>query len=139
MHTDYAVNSPEAVSRVLAMMMITDAKLDDRELDVLDKLHIFDLVGITRDRFLQVVQNYCQDLTRSGNSVGKIRLVDRTRIDRIVDCVDDPAVRLKTCRMLLNLASADGTLHDAELAVFRYILERWGLTLESLHAQVTKH
>jgi uncharacterized tellurite resistance protein B-like protein len=41
--------------------------------------------------------------------------------------------------MLLNIASADGTLHDAELAVFRYILERWGLTLESLHAQVTRH
>ena len=29
----YSDNSPEAIARVLAMTMITDAKLDDRELD----------------------------------------------------------------------------------------------------------
>jgi uncharacterized tellurite resistance protein B-like protein len=139
MHTDYAVNSPEAVSRILAMMMITDAKLDDRELDVLDRLRILELVGISKERFSEVVRDYCQDLTRSGNSSGRIRMVDKARIDRIVDLVDDHETRLKACRMLLNIASADGTLHDAELAVFRYILERWGLTLESLHAQITQH
>jgi uncharacterized tellurite resistance protein B-like protein len=139
MHTEYTVNSPESVSRILAMMMITDAKLDDRELDVLDKLRIYELVGISKERFSQVVQGYCQDLTRAGNSAGRIQLVDKARIDRIVDRVDDPGTRLKTCRMLLNIAGADGALHDAELAVFRYILERWGLTLESLHAQITQH
>jgi uncharacterized tellurite resistance protein B-like protein len=139
MHLNYAANSPEAVSRILAMMMITDAKLDDRELDVLDKLRIFQLVGISKERFSEVVQNYCQDLSRSENSTGKIRLVDKARIDQIVDRVDDRETRLKTCRMLLNIASADGTLHDAELSVFRYILERWGLTLESLHAPGARH
>jgi uncharacterized tellurite resistance protein B-like protein len=139
MHTDYAVNSPEAVSRILAMMMITDARLDDRELDVLDKLRIYELVGISRERFSEVVRDYCQDLTRSGNGAGRIRLMDKARIDRIVDLVDDHETRLKTCRILLNIARADGTLHDAELTVLRYILERWRLTLELLQAQDARH
>jgi hypothetical protein len=44
----YAKNSPEAISRILAMMMITDAKLDDREIEIMDQLRILDIIGISR-------------------------------------------------------------------------------------------
>jgi hypothetical protein len=135
----YAKNSPEAISRVLAMMMITDAKLDDREIEILDQLRIFDIVGISRSAFSQVVQDYCGELLRSGLRDGKIRLVDKDRIDAVVDLVDDPKRRAETCGMILNIANADGDIHEAELAVFRYILERWGMTLDSLERDLTQH
>lgn len=133
----YPNNSPEAVSRILAMMMITDAKLDDRELEIMDRLRIFDIVGISRDGFSQVVQDYCAELLSSDARNGRIRLVDKARIDAVVALVDDPRMRVETCRMLLNIANADGRIDDAELAVFRYILERWGLTLDSLEREIT--
>ncbi len=136
---DYERNSPEAVSRILAMMMITDAKLDDREVEVLDRLRVFDIVGISRDAFSEVVRDYCAELVRDGNADGRVRLVDKSRIDRIVDLVDDPRKRVDTCGMILNIANADGILHDSELAVFGYILERWGMTLESLEHALTRH
>jgi hypothetical protein len=41
--------------------------------------------------------------------------------------------------MILNIANADGKIHDTELAVFGYILERWGMTLESLERELTRH
>jgi len=136
---DYERNSPQAVSRILAMMMITDAKLDDREVEVLDELRVFDIVGITRAGFSEVVKDYCAELMETGGASGKIRLVDKARIDRIIDLVDDPQKRVNTCGMILNIANADGTLHDSELAVFGYILERWGMTLESLERELTRH
>lgn len=135
----YVANSPEAVSRILAMMMITDARLDDREIEILDELRILDIVGISRGDFSQVVQDYCSELMESGAGSGRIRLVDKARIDAAIALVDDPKKRVETCGMILNIANADGKIHDAELAVFRYILERWGMTLESLERELVRH
>jgi hypothetical protein len=135
---DYPKNSPEAVARVVAMMMITDSSLDDRELGIMDELRIYDIIGISRGGFSQVVQDYCTELMGAGGKNGHIRLVDKDRIDRIVDLVDDKKMRVQTCGMLLNIAKADGKLHDTELAVFKYILERWGMTLESLETDLAK-
>ena len=72
----YAKNSPEAVSRILAMMMITDANLDEREIEILDELRIFDIVGISRAGFSQVVQDYCAELMQAGGDVVVISLVE---------------------------------------------------------------
>jgi len=135
----YERNSPEAISRILAMMMITDAKLDDREVEVLDQLRAFDIIGISRAAFSQVVEDYCGELLGAGSASGRVRLVDKERIDRIIDLVDDHATRVNTCGMILNIANADGKLHDSELAVFGYVLERWGMTLESLERDLTHH
>ncbi len=132
----YPTNSPEAVSRIVAMMMITDSSLDDRELEVMDELRIYDIIGISRSGFSQVVQDYCTELMSAGGEDGKIRLVDKDRINAVVDLVDDHEKQVQTCGMILNIANADGKLHDTELAVFNYILDRWGLTLESLEREL---
>ncbi|HZR01793.1 MAG TPA: hypothetical protein VFA81_01315 [Burkholderiales bacterium] len=134
----YEKNSPEAISRVLAMMMITDAKLDDSEIEVLDELRVFDIIGISRARFSGVVQDYCAELMEEGAPDGKIRLVDKQRIDEIIGLVDDHAKRVNTCGMMLNIANADGLLHDTELAVFKYVLDRWNMTLDSLERDLTR-
>jgi hypothetical protein len=134
---DYPRNSPEAVARVVAMMMITDSSLDDRELGIMEELRIYDIIGISRSGFSQVVQDYCTDLIGTSGKNGHIRLIDKDRIDRIVDLIDDKKTRVQTCGMLLNIAKADGRLHETELAVFKYILDRWGFTLQSLERELT--
>ena len=133
----YAKNSPEAIARILAMMMITDAKLDDREIEVMDELRIFDLVGISRSQFSEVGHDYCSELLASNAREGRIKLVDQARSDRAIDLVDDPAKRVQVCSMILNIADADGRIEDSELAVFGYILQRWGMTLESLERDLS--
>jgi uncharacterized tellurite resistance protein B-like protein len=132
----YPKNSPEAISRILAMMMITDAKLDDREIAILDELRAFEIIGISRAGFSQIVQDYCAELMAAGGKDGRIRLVDKERIDEIVAPVDDRQKRLHTAGLILNIAKADGKLHDTELTVFKCVLERWGMTLGSLEAEL---
>ena len=132
----YLKNSPEAVARILAMMMIADAKLEDREIDIMDELRGFDIVGISRERFSQVMHDYCSELLALGGKDGKVHLIDRQRLNEIADSVDDPKKRLLAAGLMLNIANADGKLHDTELVVFKYVLDRWGMTLESLEAEL---
>jgi uncharacterized tellurite resistance protein B-like protein len=125
-------NSPEALARVLAMTMITDARLDDQELDVMDRLRLYDLIGMSRLQFSRVVEAYCEEILQGGSPDGRVNLLDRARVDPIVDAVDDPEKRLLAARMVINILKADGRLEETELALFRHILERWGLSLEAL-------
>lgn len=128
----YQPNSPEAVSRVVAMGMIADAKLDWREIDVLDDLNAYAVIGISKNRFLDVVHEYCQDLLREADDRGRIRLVDEHRIDRALAQIDDPMRRIDTCALLLNVLHADGRFTDIELAVLRHALDRWDISLDQL-------
>jgi uncharacterized tellurite resistance protein B-like protein len=132
----YAKNSPEAVARILAMMMITDARLEDREIDIMDELRGFDLVGISRARFSEVLHDYCSELLALGGKDGRVHLIDKQRLNEIVDLVDEPRKRLLAAGLMLNIANADGKLDDTELVVFKYVLDRWGMTLESLEAEL---
>ncbi len=61
------------------------------------------------------------------------KLLDVDRIDAALDALDDPHKRVHTCMMMLHLMNADGTLHRNEIALFNHALQRWGMTLESLH------
>ncbi len=128
----YPTDSPEAMARVLAMVMLADAKLDDRELEALERLDLLRLIGLGRDHFSRVVQEYCDDLRAAGAAGGKINLMDRPRIDAIVDAVQDPRKRTDAASMALILMKADEQFHDAELALLRYTMERWGLSLDAL-------
>lgn len=128
----YPADSPEAMARVLAMVMLADARLDDRELQALERLDLLRLIGLTREQFSQVVKDYCDELVAAGAAEGKINLMDRARIDAIVDGVQDERKRTDAASMALILMKADQQFHDAELALLRYTLGRWGLSLDEL-------
>jgi hypothetical protein len=84
-----------------------------------------------------VVRDYCSELLESSPGTGRIKLVDKERIDHAIDLIDEPTSRVQVCSMILNIADADGKIDDTELAVFGYILERWGMTLESLERDLS--
>lgn len=132
----YPANSPEAMARILAMTMIADARLDDRELEIMDRLRLYDVLGIDKAEFSKVVKDYCDDLVAAGASDGRIDLMDRDRIHSVVDLVDDPAKRDDVASMVLNIVKADGDFHEAELTLFRYILSRWKLSFQEIRRAV---
>ncbi len=132
----YPTDSPRALARVVAMAIVTDARLDHRELDVLDELDAYAILGLSRAEFLDVVHQYCQDLLAEGKGAERIRLLDPARIDRALAEVTDRRSRIVVCGLLLNVCEADGRFHDGELAFVGRVLERWDLTLESLRREL---
>ena len=131
----YPQNSPEAMARIIALIMLADADLDDDEVEMLDRLGIYERVGVSRKKFIRVVQEYFDDLLRD-NTGDRIRLIDAKRLDTVLDAVDDEKKRMDLAAMMLSLIGADGTMNDAELATLRHVLSHWGLTLEQIEANL---
>jgi uncharacterized tellurite resistance protein B-like protein len=128
----YPTDSSEALARLLAMVMITDAKLDDREMEALERLDLLRIIGLGREQFSRVVKEYCDEVIAAGSPAGKVNLMDRARIDAIVDAVQDRRKRMDAASMALIVMKADGQFHDAELALLRYTLQRWGMSFDDL-------
>jgi uncharacterized tellurite resistance protein B-like protein len=123
------------MARIIALVMLSDADLDDAEVEMLDRLGIYERIGASRKTFIRVVKEYFDDLLQD-NPGERIRLIDAKRLDTVLDAVDDEQKRLDLAGMMLRLIGADGTMNDAELATLRHVLARWGLTLEQIEANL---
>jgi len=130
----YPYNSPQAMARILIMQMIGDGNFDPSEIDELEHLNVYEVLGITRKDFIQVLQEYCNDLSDEADEEGTIRLVDKQRIEDLLETVDDPKKRAIVAALAMDIAKADHDFSEVEMAIFAHILQRWHLTLEKLQA-----
>lgn len=130
----YAPNSPEAMARILIMLMMSEGNMDPREIDSLETLHIYEAIDISRTRFIEVLHQYCNDLSDEADKDGRIHLMDRVRIDHLLDDVNDPQKQLLVATLALDMAKADKVISEAELAVYSHLMEAWHLTLEDIEA-----
>lgn len=124
----YALNSPEAMSRIIAMMIVTDAEIDDREIAALDDALAYASIGISREGFMRVARDYCSDLVAEAHELGETRLLDPDRVDCVIDCVDAPERRIVVARLLLMVMVADRVQKESELTLLNHIFDRWDLT-----------
>jgi uncharacterized tellurite resistance protein B-like protein len=128
----YAANSPEAMARLLVMLMMSDGNMDPREIDSLEKLHIYEAIDISRTRFIEVLHTYCNDLSDEADEDGQIHLIDHSRIDAMLDDVNDPQKQLLIATLALDVVKADKAISESELAIYAHMLERWRLTLNDI-------
>ena len=133
----YTQNSPEAMARIIALILLADGDLDDGEVDMLDDLGVYDRLGVSRKTFIRVVQEYFEDLLHDDTG-DRIRLLDAKRLDVVLDGVDDEKKRIDLAAIMLSLISADGDMNDAELATLRHVLSHWGLTLDQIEANLPR-
>ncbi len=133
----YPYNSPQAMARILIMQMIGDGNFDPSEIDELEHLNVYELLCISRKDFITVLQDYCNDLTDEADAEGKIKLIDKQRIDDLLETVDEPKKRTLVAAVALDIAKADGDFSEAEMAIFSRLLQRWHLTLEDLQAALS--
>jgi uncharacterized tellurite resistance protein B-like protein len=121
----YPANSPQAMARVIAMMMVTDGELHDTEIEFLERNRAFEALGLSRIEFREVARQYCADLIATSAAVDTIRLIDPARIDQIIACITDTKKRKVVCKHALGIIVADGDVGGQEVAVFRYVLTVW--------------
>jgi uncharacterized tellurite resistance protein B-like protein len=133
----YGKNSPEAMARIIAMIMLSDADLGDAEVEMMARLEVYDRIGVNRGTFIRVVKEYFDDLLKEDTGA-RVRLIDARRLDEVLDCVDDEKKQTDLAAIMLSLISADGSMNDAELATLRHVLRHWGLSLEQIEANLSR-
>jgi uncharacterized tellurite resistance protein B-like protein len=134
----YPKNSPQAIARLLAMFMITDGNMDPRELDLLENVNIYDLIGLPRKQFAQVLVDYCDDISDEAEQDGTIHLLDTDRIEFMLSEVTDHNKRILTCVLAMDISKSDGTISDPEIVLLRHMMKEWNISLEDLERQFVR-
>jgi tellurite resistance protein len=130
--TAYPDNSAEAMLRVIALFIISDGEVKDEEMDMLEELGVLHRFGVDREKFARIFDAYCDDLIAHAGTARFVGLADPDWVDTVLAPVTDRTARRTLARMLLLLARSDGCFSDVELAIYRHLLERWNIDLDSL-------
>lgn len=118
---------------LVAQVLLADGTLATREVEVLDRYEIPQLLGVPRDALIQAIVTHCRvALERPERGGDTLRLVDVERFERSVDRIADPDLReLVVCAMLV-LAKSDGVISPPEQTLLRTVLTRWEIPLARL-------
>jgi hypothetical protein len=120
-----ATSTSECLARALALLIGADAHLDGRELARLEELDAFRRVGVSRARFLELVEACCEEVGEYLVGQSWLSIADLHRIDGILDAVDDPQQRLLVCRLAASVLPADGRVSEAERLIYDHVLGYW--------------
>ncbi len=127
----YAKNSPQAAARIVAVTLVSDGHVSKTELDLLDQVGAYRLLGIDRAEMLGVLQAFCNDLlqARHPHWTDACQIDPRT-LSQLMAEVEDPALRMAVLRLCVAVAEADGHVADGESIVLVSAVEQWGLQRE---------
>lgn len=120
----YPPDSPEAVSRLLALTVIIDGGGSPPEITATYRHGILDYAGIQEDVFDQVLQEMRTDLPTTPD--GLVR-VETEVIDQLLAEIVRPDLRLSLWKAMWQLAYADDELADAEIALLLRATNTWGI------------
>lgn len=128
----YRRNSPDAVAGVLAALLAGDGRIDPRELDFMDRVGVFGIVGVPRDVFQRVVAETHASTARVRDGAIEHRVSRSERLDAALDAVQDRDRQLVVAAVLLYLAEADHVIDEEEIVLVRQVFERWDVSAEEL-------
>jgi uncharacterized tellurite resistance protein B-like protein len=121
-------------TELVALTLLADGVLAQRELEALDRLAIPQLLGVSRDALIQAVINHCRILLERPPRGESLRLLDIERFEMTLDRITDPELRLLVCRAMLVLSKADGMITQPEQTLLRNALTRWDISFEAIRA-----
>ncbi len=124
----YELNSPQAAARIVALTMLADGAIGQRELDVLQRFRAAAQLGLHDADLRAVLIALCEDLLVGANpSWAGAHSIDALSIARLLDEVDDADLRERVLALSLAVAEADETVSDGEAFVLTRAVEQWGL------------
>ncbi|AXK40339.1 TerB family tellurite resistance protein [Crenobacter cavernae] len=134
----YTPNSPETLARLLAMFMITDGNMDPREIESLENLHVYEILGLSRKRFMQILVDYCNDVSDEAEGDGTIHLIDKPRFDALLEDITERKQRILAAALAIDICKSDGAINEGEMALLRYMLDAWGISLDDIENEFVK-
>lgn len=120
----YPPDSPQAVSRLLALSVIIDGGGSPPEIAATYRIGILDAVGIQEVVFDQVLQEMCSDLPTTPDG---LVMIETEMIDQLLAEIVRPDLRLSVWKAMWKLVYADETLADSEVALLLRVTSTWGI------------
>jgi uncharacterized tellurite resistance protein B-like protein len=128
----YHPNSPQAMARIVALTLVSDGSLDQAELEMLKKMRAFDRLGMSEQKFVDVLQEFCHDLLTGDHCDHRDCQVRGEDLVRLLADVTEPHLQKETLRLMLDVIRADGRLDQGESMLFWQALEQWHLQISEI-------
>ena len=122
----YEVNSPEAVSRILALGMIVDGHLDPSELRAMHACPFLGTAGVDDATFDRTLRQLCEDLlcAAANRHAGMVE-IDPVLLDGFLAEIRDPLLQLRLWKAMVDIIHADGHLDSRETTLVRRAARAW--------------
>ena len=126
----YPSDSPEAMTRVVALALLVDGAIDLSELETLRRNDIVSRLGIDHARFDKVIHEFCDDMLAYVNlkPSGQYEL-DPQSIGHLLADIEDPKLQKQVLSAMLDIVNADGNLARSETALVAQAIKQWELDL----------
>lgn len=122
----YATDSPDAVCRLLALSMIVDGHQAPSEMKALEHSAILERLGVDAERFDDAVVALCDDLLEAARRRDADEIeIDNATLDRLLDDVADPLLRMHVLKAMLDIVHADRLIDSREGLLVRRAQRRW--------------
>lgn len=124
----YPPDSPQAVSRLLALTVISDGGGSPSELAATYRLSILDYAGIEEEVFDQVLRELTADLPTLSDG---LVTVEANMIDQCLAEIVRPDLQLRVWKAMWQLAYADDDFAHAEVALLHRATQAWGIQADA--------
>lgn len=125
MHS-YHTNSPEAVSRILALTMIVDGHVSPSEVRAMHASPYLQQVRIDDDTFDRTLRELCEDLLDAAvNRPAGMVEIDPRLMDALLQDIRDPLLQIRMWRTMVDIVHADGHLDGRESTLVRRAARAW--------------
>ena len=125
MHT-YPANSPEAVSRILALSMIVDGHVAPSEVHAMHRATFLEPLKLDDDTFDRTLRELCEDLldAAANRRAGMVE-IDPVLMDGLLLDIRDPLLQICLWKTMVDIVQADGHLDGRETTLVRRAARAW--------------
>lgn len=125
MHT-YSINSPAAISRILALTMIVDGHVSPSEVRAMQRAEFLRQVKVDDDTFDATLRELCEDLldATANRRAGMVE-IEPALMDALLCEIRDPLLQICLWKTMVDIVQADGHLDGRETTLVRRAARAW--------------
>ncbi len=123
----YPTNSPEAMARIVTAVLLADGSLDSSKIDLLERRHVTEMIGISEAGFDRVLHEYCDDLLTTGQRSDNFeRRLSLDVFVLLLSEVTDKIMILRLTSVIIDLITADTEICPHSLSMAGHVMANWG-------------
>ena len=122
----------EAPAQVLALILSADGSVHERVLGLLDDLRAFDLLGVSRERFIELARDCSCRIAPGLCEHSWLSDEDIEQTEALLDSVWQPEDRILVCRLAAAAMEEDGLVTHGARLVFDHALAHWRIDQRGL-------
>jgi len=115
----------DAPAQVLALILSADGSVNERALGLLEDLGAFDLLGVSRSRFIDLARDCSCRIAPGLCERSWLSDEDIVQTEALLDAVCRPDDRILVCRLAAAAMEDDGLVTHGARLVFDHALAHW--------------